>query len=226
MNLIVLNKKKILENVLKIHKSSLYKNNNLPEVIAVSKQQCNEKIIQALDSGHRIFGENKVQEAYERWRDHIKNYKNIELHLIGPLQTNKVKKALKLFDVIHTIDRESLALEIYKNMNPQNRTKKFFIQVNTGSEKQKSGVLPRDVNVFFDFCLKKLNIPISGLMCIPPINETPSEHFCFLNKLAKKLNLKILSMGMSSDYQEAIKFGATHLRIGTSFFGKRINNNQ
>ena len=221
MNKIEKNRIKILNDINKFHDLSLYKNEDLPQLIAVSKKQNEERILQALQCGHTVFGESRLQEAETRWEKYINKYQNIELHLIGSLQTNKVKKALKLFDVIHSVDRESVAIEISKNLNKSSKTKSFLIQVNTGNEKQKSGVLPDDVNDFLDFC-KKLKVPISGLMCIPPISDKPAIHFSNLNKLSKKLNLRHLSMGMSSDYEEAIKFGSTYIRIGESFFGKRI----
>ena len=222
MNNIEKNRRKILENINKSHSLSLYKDSNLPQLIAISKKQNEERVLQALQCGHRIFGENRVQEAENRWSNYLSEFKDIELHLVGSLQTNKVKKALKLFDVIHSIDRQSLAIEISKNLNKSCKTKTFFIQVNTGKEKQKSGVLPEHIDDFFNFCKKKLKIPISGLMCIPPLSDTPGVHFCYLNHLAKKLNLNTLSMGMSADYEEAIKFGSTHLRVGEEFFGKRF----
>ena len=222
MNNIEKNRRKILENINKSHSLSLYQDSDLPKLIAISKKQNEERVLQALQSGHRVFGENMVQEAENRWSKHFSEFQNIELHLVGSLQTNKVKKALKLFDVIHSIDRQSLAIEISKNLDKPCKTKTFFIQVNTGREKQKSGVLPEDIDDFFNFCKNKLKIHISGLMCIPPVSDTPGIHFCYLNHLAKKLDLKTLSMGMSSDYEEAIKFGSTHLRIGEDFFGKRF----
>ena len=223
MDKISLNKKRLLSKIRQIHQSSFYKLREAPKIIAVSKQQDNKKILQALENDQKIFGENRLQEAERKWTPHLNIHSDIELHLIGPLQTNKVKKALNLFNVIHTLDRESLALEIYKNLKESNKTKSFFIQVNTGEEKQKSGVLPKELEGFFDLCTKKLKIPVIGLMCIPPLHESASIHFCYLNKLSQKFQLNHLSMGMSSDYQEAIKFGATYLRIGTEFFGKREN---
>ena len=215
------NKIKLLSKIKKIHESSFYKNENLPKLIAVSKQQKDEKIIEALECGQKMFGENRIQEAEKRWDSILRKNQSIELHLIGPLQTNKVKKALNLFDVVHTLDRQSLAIEIAKNLKNEVKTKSFFIQVNTGKEPQKSGVFPEKLDDFYTFCTKKLNIPIVGLMCIPPVDETSSIHFCYLKNLSKKLKLHFLSMGMSTDYDEAIKFGATHLRVGTDFFGKR-----
>ncbi len=215
------NKERLLSKIRKIHQSSFHKSREKPKLIAVSKQQESEKILEALKSNQKIFGENRVQEAEKRWTYYLNTYRDIELHLIGPLQTNKVKKALNLFDVIHTLDRESLALEISKHLKKSVKTKSFFIQVNTGEEKQKSGILPKELGEFFELCTKKLKLPVIGLMCIPPLKDSASIHFCYLNKLSLKFKLKHLSMGMSSDYDEAIKFGATYLRIGTEFFGKR-----
>ena len=148
-------------------------------------------------------------------------YKRQELRLIGPLQTNKVKQALKLFNIIETIDREKLAKEIAKNFNYESKTKSFYIQVNTGSETQKGGLLPTEIDSFFEYCTKDLKLPIIGLMCIPPQNEEPAMHFAFLKKIADRNSLFKLSMGMSNDFKEAIKFGATSVRIGSLFFGAR-----
>ena len=223
MDKIGVNRERLLSEISRIHKSSFYKSREIPKMIAVSKQQEIEKVLEALKNGQKIFGENRVQEAEKKWTYHLNIKKDIELHLIGALQSNKVKKALNIFDVIHTLDRESLAFEIHKNLEKSIRTRSFFIQVNTGEEKQKSGVLPSELEEFFDLCTKKLKIPVIGLMCIPPLNEPSSIHFCYLNKLSQKFKLNHLSMGMSSDYDEAIKFGATYVRIGTEFFGKRKN---
>ena len=202
------------------HNNSLYASKPLPKLIAVSKQQPDEKIFNALEIGQRIFGENKLQEALKRWSPIINNYKNIELHYIGHLQSNKVKKAINFFDVIHTLDRESLALEISKHLTSTSKTKEFMIQVNTGNEKNKSGISLDDFEEFFKF-VNSLNIPVQGLMCLPPADENPSIHFCMLRELANKFKLRNLSMGMSMDFEKAINFGATHLRIGSAFFGNR-----
>ena len=147
--------------------------------------------------------------------------KHIELRLIGPLQSNKVRQALNLFDIIETIDREKLANEIAKNLNNQAKTKSFYIQINTGSEAQKSGLNPLEADTFIEYCIRDLKLPIVGLMCIPPQYEEPSMHFAFLKKIADRNNLTELSMGMSNDFTEAIKFGATSVRIGSLFFGAR-----
>ena len=223
MNEIQKNKEYLEGNIKKIHTSSLHKFNPLPKLTAISKKQPEFKIKMALKSGHRIFGENRVQEAEKRWLPFLEEINDLQLHLVGPLQTNKVKKALKLFNFIHSLDRESLALEISHNMTNETKTKEIFIQVNTGYEKQKSGIMPNEISQFYEYCSQKLKLPITGLMCIPPINEEPSTHFCYLHELSRKLNLKNLSMGMSSDYEIAIKFGATYLRLGTIFFGERQN---
>ena len=204
----------------KYHNDSLYASKPLPKLIAVSKKQPDEKILNALKIGQRIFGENRLQEALKRWTNLINIYKDIELHYIGHLQSNKVKTALNFFDVIHTLDRESLALEISKHITSTSKTKSFMIQVNTGNEKSKSGISLEDFEDFFKF-VQGLNIPVKGLMCLPPVNENPSIHFCILKELANKFRLSDLSMGMSMDFEKAINFGSTYLRIGSAFFGKR-----
>ena len=214
------NRQNLLNIIENCHKDSFYSSFSVPNLIAVSKQQPDNKIHDAIKAGHRIFGENKIQDGIKRWANLLDTFKDIELHYIGHLQTNKVKKALNFFDVIHTLDRESLALEISKHLTFTNKTKSFMIQVNTGNEKNKSGVSLNDFEEFFRFT-NSLKIPVKGLMCLPPINEEPSIHFCILRELANKFKLSDLSMGMSMDYEKAIKFGSTYLRIGTSFFGKR-----
>ena len=214
------NRRNLINTIKICHKNSFYSSKSLPKLIAVSKQQPDSKIKDALKVGHRIFGENKLQDAVKRWSNFLDIYSNIELHYIGHLQTNKVKKALNFFDVIHTLDRESLALEISKYLNSTSKTKSFMIQVNTGNEKNKSGISLENFEDFLKFT-NDLNIPVTGLMCLPPVNEEPSIHFCILKELANKFKLRDLSMGMSMDFEKAIKFGSTHLRIGSSFFGKR-----
>ena len=211
----------ILSKIIKIHKASLFSKNKLPKLVAVSKKQEDHKIDEVLSCGQKIFGENRVQEAINRWQERIQTNVNLELRLIGPLQTNKVKQSLDLFDVIETIDREKIAAEIARNFHEKSKTKKFYIQVNTGNEPQKSGISPLEVDSFIKYCMKDLNLPIIGLMCIPPINEEPSMHFLLLQKIANRNNLSELSMGMSSDYEDAIKFGATSVRIGSLLFGER-----
>ena len=214
------NRHNLIKTIEKCHKNSFYSSKSLPKLVAVSKQQPDHKIENALKAGHRVFGENKLQDAIKRWSDFLDNYEDIELHYIGHLQTNKVKKALNFFDVIHTLDRKNLALEISKYLTPTSKTKSFMIQVNTGKEKHKSGISLDEFEEFFKF-VSTLKIPVNGLMCLPPVDEEPSIHFCVLRELANKFKLEGLSMGMSMDYEKAIKFGSTYLRIGTSFFGKR-----
>ena len=211
----------ILQEISKSHKESNFTKLALPKLVAVSKKQDDHKILEALKAGQKYFGENRVQEAEQRWSEKLETYKNLELRLIGPLQTNKVKLALNLFDVIETVDREKLAKEIGDKHNNTVKTKQFYIQVNTGSENQKSGVEPLQSDNFINYCKHDLKLPIVGLMCIPPLNEEPCMHFALLKKIAERNNLKELSMGMSSDYKEAIKFGATSVRIGSLIFGDR-----
>lgn len=211
----------ILHEIYKSHKESNFAKSPVPKLVAVSKKQDDYKILEALKVGQKYFGENRVQEAEQRWSKKLEMYKNLELRLIGPLQTNKVTQALNLFDIIETVDREKLAKEIADKHNDAVKTKQFYIQVNTGSETQKSGVEPLQSDNFINYCKHDLKLPIVGLMCIPPLNEEPSMHFALLKKIAKRNNLKELSMGMSSDYKEAIKFGATSVRIGSLIFGER-----
>ena len=218
---IKLNKKIILTKIEQAHKISNFSLLPIPKLVAVSKKQEDYKIDESIELGQTIFGENRVQEAQQRWERRLEIHKEIELRLIGPLQTNKIKQALNLFDIIETIDREKLAKEIAKNLNDFSKTKSFLIQVNTGSEPQKSGLIPSDVDSFINFCINDLKLPINGLMCIPPQNEEPSMHFAFLKKIADRNNLTELSMGMSNDFEEAVKFGATSVRIGSLFFGAR-----
>lgn len=190
-------------------------------LVAVSKTFPTEVIIPALQSGHRVFGENRVQEASGKWPQLRQDFPRVELHLIGPLQTNKTALAVSLFDCIETLDRPKLAKSIAVELEKQNKSIDLFVQVNTGSEPQKAGVLVDDLSEFLDYCQKKLDLSISGLMCIPPINENPEIHFSLLAKLAKIHNLAKLSMGMSSNFPLAINSGATHVRVGTAIFGQR-----
>jgi len=203
------------------HKNSNFSALPVPKLIAVSKKQNEEKVIEALEAGQTYFGENRVQEAQQRWASKIQQYQNLQIRLIGPLQTNKVKEALNLFDIIETIDREKLAKEIAKKFNNSVKTKSFYIQINTGSETQKSGIEPRQSDNFIKYCKEELKLPVVGLMCIPPLHEEASMHFALLRKIADKNNLNELSMGMSNDFKEAIKFGATSVRVGSSVFGNR-----
>ena len=215
------NIKLILTKIQKAHKNSNYSLLPVPKLVAVSKKQEDYKIDLAIKLGQKFFGENRVQEAQQRWERRLEVNKDIQLRLIGPLQTNKIKQALNLFDIIETIDREKLAKEIARNFNNSSKTKSFYIQVNTGSEPQKSGLMPSEVDTFINFCSNDLKLPINGLMCIPPQDEEPSIHFAFLKKIAIRNNLTELSMGMSNDFEEAIKFGATSVRIGSLLFGAR-----
>ena len=205
----------------KFHKNSIFAKSPVPKLVAVSKKQEDYKIIEALEMGQKYFGENRVQEAQQRWVSKIKHYENIELRLIGPLQTNKIKQALNLFDIIETIDREKLAKEIAIKIKNDSKTKSFYIQINTGNETQKSGIEPIQADNFIEYCKQDLKLPVVGLMCIPPLGEEPSMHFALLKKIAERNSLQELSMGMSNDYNEAIKFGATSVRIGSLIFGSR-----
>ena len=191
------------------------------EIVAVSKTFPMSKIIPLINYGHKHFGENKVQEAIEKWSEIKSNNNKINLHLIGKLQTNKVKISLKLFDFIHSLDNEKLAKKISEEQKKQNFKPKLFIQVNIGNEPQKSGIHIQKLFEFFNYC-KELDLNIVGLMCIPPIDEDPEISFSRMNYLNKKMNFKELSMGMSSDYLSAINFNSTYLRIGSEIFGPRL----
>ncbi len=193
---------------------------NSPKVIAVSKTFKLEKILPLIDYGHLDFGENKVQEAIEKWSEIKTKKKDIQLHLIGKLQSNKAKFAVKIFDYIHSLDSEKLAKKISEEQSKQNKNIKLFIQVNIGNEDQKSGISINQLNDFYQFC-KRLNLNIIGLMCIPPFDQNPEGYFKEMQSLKEKLNLKELSMGMSSDYLQAVDYSSTYLRIGSSIFGKR-----
>ncbi|MCF6304156.1 MAG: YggS family pyridoxal phosphate-dependent enzyme [Rhodobacteraceae bacterium] len=190
-------------------------------LIAVSKMQPDARVKTVLDQGQRIFGENKVQEASGKWPGFKAQYSGIDLHLIGPLQTNKVKPALALFDAIHTLDRPKLARKLAVEIQALGQAPQLFIQVNTGEEPQKSGILPADLDGFIAQCRTEFDLPIAGLMVIPPIDEEPSLHFALLAKMAKRNGLAGLSMGMSSDFESAIALGATHIRVGSAIFGAR-----
>lgn len=190
-------------------------------LIAVSKTFSANHVRPLLDAGHRDFGENRVQEAQGKWPELRAAYPGIKLHLIGPLQSNKAKEAVALFDVIHTIDREKIARAVADELAKQGRKLQLFVQVNTGEEPQKAGVMPRDTKAFVAMCCNQLKLGITGLMCIPPVDEEPAVHFAFLAKLAKECGVAGLSMGMSGDYETAIQFGATHVRVGSAIFGQR-----
>lgn len=189
-------------------------------LVAVSKKQPPERVQAMLDCGHRLFGENRVQEARERWQVLRENYPDLKLHLIGPLQTNKVKETVALFDVIETIDRPKLVKSLAAEMKKQDRDLPCFVQVNTGEEAQKSGVFPHDLPALLKEC-QSTGLNITGLMCIPPSDEPPALHFAFLKKLADDNHLENLSMGMSGDFEKAIPLGATYIRVGTALFGQR-----
>ena len=222
MNKIISNYRNII-NEIKSYEKEFYESAKNIDLVAVSKTFPAEKIELILNLGHRVFGENRVQEAAEKWPILKKKFDNVELHLIGPLQSNKAKLALEIFDVIQTLDREKLVLKVkeFKENDEQKKDHKFFIQVNTGNEKQKAGIEPDKLIDFVSWCKNDVNLEISGLMCIPPINESSAKHFEILHSLAEKSSLKFLSMGMSNDFKEAIKFGATHVRVGSGIFGKR-----
>ncbi|MBV2144805.1 YggS family pyridoxal phosphate-dependent enzyme [Falsochrobactrum sp. TDYN1] len=190
-------------------------------LVAVSKTFDAEEISPALDAGHRIFGENRVQEAQGKWPQLRERYSGIELHLIGPLQSNKAADAVALFDVIETVDREKIAAAIAAEIRKQNRAPKLYVQVNTGLEPQKAGIEPKDALAFVERCRKEHGLEIEGLMCIPPADENPGPHFALLEKLAREAGVEKLSMGMSGDYETAIGFGATSVRVGSAIFGGR-----
>ena len=190
-------------------------------LIAVSKVQPNERVQAVLEAGHRCFGENKVQEAAGKWPDFRAQFDGIDLHLIGPLQTNKVKQAVELADAIHSVDREKLAKKLASEIQAQGKAPDMFIQVNTGEEPQKSGVLPAAADAFVQNC-RDMDLPIKGLMVIPPGDEEAALHFALLKKIAVRNGLEQLSMGMSADFEKAISFGATHVRVGSAIFGDRV----
>lgn len=190
-------------------------------LIAVSKVQPNERVAAVLEAGHRCFGENKVQEAAGKWPDFRDRFDGIDLHLIGPLQSNKTRQAIQLFDAIHSVDRPKLAKALARIAQEEGRCPDLFIQVNTGEEDQKAGVLPADADAFIADC-QSMDLPVKGLMCIPPVEEEPSLHFALLAKIAARNGLAGLSMGMSSDFERAIALGATHVRVGSAIFGARV----
>ena len=190
-------------------------------LVAVSKTHGPERVREVLEAGHRIFGENRVQEAQEKFPALKAAYPDLELHLIGPLQTNKARDAVALFDVIQSVDRERLASTLAKEMERAGRRPECYVQVNTGEEAQKAGVLPKDVDAFIASCRDVHKLPIVGLMCIPPVDEEPALHFALLAKMAKRNGLDKLSMGMSADYETAVRLGATHVRVGSALFGAR-----
>ena len=190
-------------------------------LVAVSKTHDADTIRPVIEAGQRVFGENRVQEAQGKWPELKSEFGDIELHLIGPLQSNKAEDAVALFDVIETVDREKIARAIAKEIEKQGRTPKLYVQVNTGGEEQKTGIAPEETVAFVTFCRDELGLAIDGLMCIPPVDENPGPHFALLAKLAGQCGLDRLSMGMSGDYETAIGFGATEVRVGSAIFGAR-----
>ena len=198
----------------------LKKHNKSAKIVAISKNHPLESVLEAVDQGVLVFGENRVQEAQSKFLKIKQDNSKIELHLTGPLQSNKVKDALSLFDVFHTVDREKIAREFSKHQNIL-KDKKFFVQINTGREKSKSGIYPEDTKDFLFFLKNEINLPVQGLMCIPPIEDDPKYHFNQLQNLAQENSISKLSIGMSGDYKEALPFKPTYIRLGTILFGKR-----
>ncbi|MEZ5896233.1 MAG: YggS family pyridoxal phosphate-dependent enzyme [Parvularculaceae bacterium] len=192
-----------------------------PAIIAVSKKQPREKVIEALDAGQRVFGENRVQEAQGKWPELRKIYDGVELHLIGPLQSNKASEAVALFDVIETVDREKIARALATEIARQKKRPRLLVQVNTGDEPQKAGIAPELADGFISDCRTKHGLMIDGVMCIPPAEEPPAPHFALLSAIAVRNGLEVVSMGMSGDYQIAGQLGATHVRVGSAIFGDR-----
>jgi len=190
-------------------------------LVAVSKTHPAATVRQALVAGHRVFGENRVQEAEAKYPELREEFPNLALHLIGPLQSNKVRDALSIFDVIESVDRPRLAQVLAKEMDHSGRRRPCLIEVNTGEEPQKAGILPAAADGFVMECRDRLGLPVIGLMCVPPIDEEPALHFALLREIARRNELEVLSMGMSADYEKAIRFGATHVRVGTAIFGAR-----
>tara|TARA_B100000029_G_scaffold511286_1_gene604899 strand:- start:9531 stop:10202 length:672 start_codon:yes stop_codon:yes gene_type:complete len=198
------------------------RNNSDITLIAVSKGQSDARIDSAIKLGQRVYGENRVQEAQKHWVHRRKLHNNLELHLIGPLQTNKVDLAVELFDTIQTVDRPKLVHSLIKTFQKKGVTRKCFVQINTGEEDQKSGIWPEDADNFISFCRSE-GLPLIGLMCIPPVSEPVAPHFALLKKIGERNNISSLSMGMSSDFETAVSLGATHVRVGTGVFGRREN---
>ena len=190
-------------------------------LVAVSKTHGAERVEELLRAGHRVFGENRVQEAQAKFPELRKRYPDLELHLIGPLQTNKARDAVALFDVIESVDRPKIAIELAREMAKQGRRPACLVQVNTGEEEQKAGVAPGEADAFIRACIEEHKLPVVGVMCIPPADEEPALHFALLAKIAQRNGLKQISMGMSADYETAVRFGATHVRVGSALFGAR-----
>ena len=196
-----------------------------PKIIVVTKTFSLNKITPLIECGHVHFGENKIQEAENKWLEVRNKYSNLKLHMIGKLQSNKVKKAIQIFDYIHSLENEKLALKIIKYEKELNKKIRLFIQVNLAEENEKSGILLSDLNKFYDYCTKELSLNVIGLMCLPPIESNSQEYFKILKNTAEKLNLKDLSMGMSSDFEQAVVNGSTYLRLGTIILGERNSAN-
>jgi len=192
-------------------------------LIAVSKTFDAPEILPVLQAGHRQFGENRVQEAKGKWPGLKPQFPDLKLHLVGPLQSNKAKDAVELFDAIHSIDRPKIARAIAEEMKKQGKRLELLVQVNTGEEPQKAGVIPAELPAFLALCRNELGLEVAGLMCIPPVEEEPALHFAFLDKLAAENGCSRLSMGMSDDYETAVQFGATYVRVGSAIFGSRSN---
>ncbi|HZD89742.1 MAG TPA: YggS family pyridoxal phosphate-dependent enzyme [Pseudolabrys sp.] len=190
-------------------------------LIAVSKTHGADRIEPVIAAGQRVFGENRVQEAKAKWPPLMDMHPGLSLHLIGPLQSNKAKEAVALFDAIHSVDRPSLCAALAKEIDRQGRKPQLFVEINTGAEPQKAGVLPADADLFLTACRDTYGLEIGGLMCIPPLEEAPGPHFALTAKIAKRNGLKLLSMGMSADFAAAIQLGATHVRVGSAIFGER-----
>jgi len=190
-------------------------------LVAIAKLHVEARIVPALEAGHRVFGENRVQEAEAKWPALKARYRDVVLHLVGPLQTNKARNAIALFDVIETVDRPKLARKLAGEMDRAGKRPSCFIEVNTGEEAQKAGVLPADADAFVALCRDALDLPIVGLMCIPPFDDEPALHFALLADIAARNGLDRISMGMTADFDIAVRFGATHVRVGTAIFGQR-----
>jgi len=217
----------ILDNLTDVHENikraavNAQRNPSDVTLVAVSKTHPADTIQIALELGQRVFGENKVQEAEEKWPGLKSQYPDTQVHLIGPLQSNKTKRAIQLFDVIETLDRFKLAKALARDMDGLALRPDCYVQVNTGEEPQKAGILPGDADTFIKECKDQMQLPVIGLMCIPPANENPAPHFGLLSEMANRNGLSMLSMGMSGDYQVAVEFGATSVRVGTAIFGAR-----
>ncbi|KZL29202.1 YggS family pyridoxal phosphate-dependent enzyme [Pseudovibrio sp. Ad37] len=212
--------KEVKENIGKAE-ADVERPNGSVTLIAVSKTFEASEIKPVLEAGQRVFGENRVQEAMGKWPGLREEFEGVELHLIGPLQSNKAKEAIQTFDVIHTVDRDKIAKALKVEMDKQGKAPKLFIQVNTGEEDQKAGIPPKEADAFIAKCRDEYGLEIEGLMCIPPVDEAPGMHFALLEKIAKRNGLEKLSMGMSSDYPIAVQHGATHVRVGSAVFGAR-----